>query len=554
MKKVLFVGLFICFFIGVQFLNPEKIDKHKAKKEELKRIELASSPLLTNTGIDVKEQTWGGEHYVLWKNEASSKTLNPGETTSILKYDNSHNTLKHHQLGYKLIYPSAWSIDTHQSPKYIRFYNKDFRLDITVQDTSKAWTNPYGYINNTISNLKSNIHYDKMRSLGAFTIRNVDYTRPVIEEIENDLNHYSYFFVWNDKYVYTFQLKTNEEQFSDYKEKINQMISSLETIESVETDLNQLAKKANQNPDVNLIHNKKSLVIPKSQFLMGIYTPKPRDINNFEQYFGNQIGSQMFYKPISSTFDAYTKELVEDNKLPMVTFLFQKENKENKHIVQEIIKGEFDSNLLSWAKQVKALEAPVLFRLGNEMNGNWSEWSHENNYNDPDLYKLSFKHIVELFRKEQVDNAYFVWNPNNVSAPYYGWNDHSMYYPGDKWVDFIGLTSYNFGKTKWNDFRSFSTIYEELYWEYSRSFSSKPLMIGEFASVETGGDKAKWISDMFNDIPNKYPNIKMAIWFDEIHHPYDLRIMTSQESGDAFKNGMNNQNVVKSLQLKNKTP
>ncbi|MCB0992691.1 MAG: hypothetical protein KDB16_17065, partial [Acidimicrobiales bacterium] len=42
-----------------------------------------------------------------------------------------------------------------------------------------------------------------------------------------------------------------------------------------------------------------------------------------------------------------------------------------------------------------------------------------------------------------------------------------------------------------------------------------PVIIGETASTESGGDKAGWIRDMFSWLDSDNPDISMVIWFDE---------------------------------------
>ena len=90
-----------------------------------------------------------------------------------------------------------------------------------------------------------------------------------------------------------------------------------------------------------------------------------------------------------------------------------------------------------------------------------------------------------------------------------------MYYPGDKYVDIVGMTAYNTG-TYYAEigetWQTFKELYQDLYTEYDVRFG-QPLMITEFASASKGGDKAQWIRDMFRDIQN-YPNIKVAVWWD----------------------------------------
>jgi mannan endo-1,4-beta-mannosidase len=371
----------------------------------------------------------------------------------------------------------------------------------------------------------------------------------MITGIEQDMNYYSYFFITKKKLVYTFQLKSNEAAFQNRKNELAALISSFETKPILEFDLKTKIKNSIQNNDLTLKQQKKTLHIPKNTFMMGIYTPNSYDIDGLESTIQQKIGLQMFYKAINSEYDHYTDELVNKNRVPMITFLYQEENSQNnKDVVKNILNGKYDTQLEKWANQLKETGAPVLIRLGNEMNGKWSEWSVLNNFNDPDLYKFTFSHIVNIFKAAGAENAYFVWNPNHVSSPYYQWNEAAMYYPGDKVVDFVGMTSYNYGKTKWNDYQSFEQLYDHLYWDYSRAYYNKPLIIGEVGAVEEGGNKAEWITQMFSDLPNKYSNIKMVVWFDHTHHPFDLRINSSPASLASFQDGMNNSFVIKQIQ------
>ena len=49
--------------------------------------------------------------------------------------------------------------------------------------------------------------------------------------------------------------------------------------------------------------------------------------------------------------------------------------------------------------------------------------------------------------KNSPHNVLWVWNPNEKSFPNFTWNAMELYYPGNEYVDIIGLTGYNTGVT-----------------------------------------------------------------------------------------------------------
>lgn len=183
-------------------------------------------------------------------------------------------------------------------------------------------------------------------------------------------------------------------------------------------------------------------------------------------------------------------------------------------MVYNILRGEHDDFLRNYAKTVSEFGHPVLFRLGNEMNGDWCPYSSYHTAKDTEVFKAFYRYIYSIFEEAKAENVIWVWNPNGKSFPDFQWNNAVMYYPGDEYVDVVGLTAYNTGTyypgEKWDTFQS---LYDPLYAEYMKLFGNKPMMITEFASSSVGGDKNQWIRDMFGHIGN-YPNVKVAIWWD----------------------------------------
>ncbi|MCL2165852.1 MAG: endoglucanase, partial [Clostridiales bacterium] len=134
---------------------------------------------------------------------------------------------------------------------------------------------------------------------------------------------------------------------------------------------------------------------------------------------------------------------------------------------------------------------------------------------DTAIYRAFYRYVYGFFERAEADNVIWVWNPNGGSYPDFKWNHELMYYPGDTFVDIVGMTRYNTG-TYYSNFgekwREFDELYDALYLSYTTRYT-QPLMITEFASASMGGDKEQWVERMFAHI-GQYPRIKAAVWWD----------------------------------------
>lgn len=179
-------------------------------------------------------------------------------------------------------------------------------------------------------------------------------------------------------------------------------------------------------------------------------------------------------------------------------------------------RGLEDETIRAIARGAKEFGHPFLFRLNNEMNSDWTNYSGVTVLEDPDVYIEVWRRFYRIFQEEGVDNAIWIFNPNDRDYPPANWNHFMAYYPGDEFVQLIGITGYNTGtyykETKNETWREFDEIYDRIQDRMQPYFSEFPWMITEFASSSIGGDKAKWITNMFQQIEN-YPNIKLAVWF-----------------------------------------
>lgn len=225
-----------------------------------------------------------------------------------------------------------------------------------------------------------------------------------------------------------------------------------------------------------------------------------------------------------------------------------------------VINGSYDSYISGYADQVKSWEHPLFIRLGHEFNGDWYPYGGANNgggtlngFGDPALpdgperFIAAYKHVYDIFKNRGVQNVTWIWCPNNGSTPDQSWNDPVNYYPGDAYVDWIGLDGYNFGRSQtWSGWLDFWHVYANesgkgIYQKFESY--NKPMMIAEFASVETGGSKSDWISKAYNlYLKYSFPKIKAVTWFHvrklENGVDTDWRINSSESALQAYKDAI----------------
>ena len=240
-------------------------------------------------------------------------------------------------------------------------------------------------------------------------------------------------------------------------------------------------------------------------------------------------------------------------ELTMQTSTVMNEDLNNYNPFFDVLDGVYDEKLHSFAKDAKEFGKPFIFRLNNEMNSDWTSYGGPVILNDPELYVAVWQKIYKIFEEENVNNAIWVFNPNNISFPPCGYNSALNYYPGNEYVHLFGITGYNTGdyyKDLYGEtFKEFNEIYDEIYKNYYKDFKEFPWIITEFASASSGGDKAKWIENMFLSLKN-YPEIKVAVWFNSVdfdpREPFktvvsrQYKLDENEATIDAFKNGVKN--------------
>jgi hypothetical protein len=195
-----------------------------------------------------------------------------------------------------------------------------------------------------------------------------------------------------------------------------------------------------------------------------------------------------------------------------------------------IIHGKYDWLIRLRARKLKALRHLVFMRWGWEMNGNWEPWSLH-----PSKFKRAWRHVHRIFVRQGALNVAWVWAPNWEDVPKVSWNHWTNYYPGDRYVDWVGIDGFNWGATQpWSHWTTIDRIVRRLYHAYHRR---KPMMVAETASVEQGGSKARWILHAGSALHWNYPAIAALIYYNgrDRNEPVHWSVTTSSRALRAFR-------------------
>jgi mannan endo-1,4-beta-mannosidase len=227
--------------------------------------------------------------------------------------------------------------------------------------------------------------------------------------------------------------------------------------------------------------------------------------------------------------------------IPVVTWepMYYKEGREIVVPQAEILGGRYDSFVDSFAREAKAWGRPFMIRFAHEMNISRYHWgTEEREYGpkSPEVYRDMFRYVVSRFRKAGVRNVLWVFCPNAESVPNASydptasWNQARRYYPGDEYVDVLGMDGYNWGTTRtkekhgWNShWKSFRELFQPIYEELRGLSPQKPLLVFETASAGRGGNKTAWIQESLFTLDGW--DVQGCVWF-QAEKEVDWRIQS----------------------------
>jgi mannan endo-1,4-beta-mannosidase len=198
--------------------------------------------------------------------------------------------------------------------------------------------------------------------------------------------------------------------------------------------------------------------------------------------------------------------------------------------LSQIADGRYDSYIRASAEAAAAWKHRLYIRFAHEMNLPGSPFGPGRDGNTPATFIAAWRHVVTIFRQASATNVEWVWSPNDDCE---GKCPFTSFYPGDVWVDWVSLDGYNYSSLGNDPWLTFAQIFGPSYAVLTH-MTSKPLMIGETGSVEDGGSKAEWITDMGHDFATQFKRVRGVIWFQRVKEA-DWRVNSSSQSLAAFR-------------------
>jgi hypothetical protein len=208
--------------------------------------------------------------------------------------------------------------------------------------------------------------------------------------------------------------------------------------------------------------------------------------------------------------------------------------KQTEFSLQKIASGQLDTKLTTWAIALKKWGGPVYLRFAQEPNGQWFPWCVGVNGNTAADYTKAFRRLHDVFVSNGATNVKFVWSPNAINTATTTTADLAAMYPGSKYVDLVGLDAYNWGSShSWSAWQTPQQAMGTSIAVLRTVAPGKSMMITETSSVEAGGSKASWITQLFAYVASQ-PDVIGFVWFD-LDSSQDWRMASSQSALTAMR-------------------
>ncbi len=251
------------------------------------------------------------------------------------------------------------------------------------------------------------------------------------------------------------------EDFDNTYLKVNSSQATLQTFRNLISDTDYISSCQFENNILKPIENKKYFG-SFSDFCGEEDCVSEARINDYENliekplawaYFSNNWGQEIVFPQVN--VDA----IIAANRTPFIRLMprseFEVYHQDPIWKLTDIINGIHDTAITNWANAAKLVPANMLVEFGTEMNGFWFSWNAsyygagttdeygDINYPDgSEIFRDAYRHIIDLCDQAGAANLTWFFHFDVNNDPEVWWNDPIYYYPGDAYIDWLGVSTY----------------------------------------------------------------------------------------------------------------
>ena len=194
-----------------------------------------------------------------------------------------------------------------------------------------------------------------------------------------------------------------------------------------------------------------------------------------------------------------------------------------------IASGAWDNKINEWASHLEQFlnkgggRSLVLAPL-QEMNGDWTPYGC-----DPANFVNAYRRVVDIIRGRGIDETQvrFAFAPNGWTTP--GCGSIGSYYPGNGYVDVIGISAYRWGEE--GVFAVMGGAVDQI----TASFPGKPIIIAQTGAVPSGS-KDQWIREMMAWAAS-HPAVVAVVYFN-LNKEVDWRVWINPTVNAGWRDGV----------------
>ncbi|MGB3772786.1 MAG: glycosyl hydrolase [Rhodococcus sp. (in: high G+C Gram-positive bacteria)] len=176
-----------------------------------------------------------------------------------------------------------------------------------------------------------------------------------------------------------------------------------------------------------------------------------------------------------------------------------------------IAAGEYDDYITQWARGAVNYGLPMQIRFGHEMNGTWYPWAIGVGGTTASEYIAAYRHVHDLFVREGATAVQWVWSVDASADRPAGQGIATSAYPGDTYVDLVGVDGYN-GGAQGAYWQQPNELFGPILSTVAEVAPDSDVWIYETGSGDANGDKGSWIRDLVTYLQGTA--VTGLLWFD----------------------------------------